>query len=87
MLENLLSTLPPVLVEQRTGKTCYLTIGATDEGWGAMYLDWDGQPVNSLKGFGINPIEAVQDLQQSIQLERLWFAPAVKVDEVTGRML
>jgi len=85
MLDELLSQIPPVLVDNSTGMVHYLTLTfQSDRTWATGYVDADGEPNYRWSGVGVTPVEAVKDLWRSIRLDNLLTAPAIKVNEVTG---
>lgn len=87
MLEELLSTMPAVLIDKATGKRAWLTIGGLDDGvWGAAYLDKEGFPINGLDGRGYSAVEAVKDLLDIIHLQDIVSSPAIAVDELSGQL-
>lgn len=86
MLDALINSFPPVIYNQKLDKRAYFTMGAYDNEWHIAYTDDDGFPVSYIVGSGVTLYAALNDFKALCELNTVLTAPALNVDELTGKI-
>lgn len=84
-LERLLAFFPPILFCEHGYPIAWFCLGASEAGWEACYVNYEGEIVNNLKAEGCKPLDALRELYALTRIIDLLRRPTIQVNEATGR--